>query len=101
MIGTQKPPLTLEVRLANLLAFGTWTASGLIAAALMLAALTTDRSTRDFLALLGIGLLICLPVLRIAVTGLVLLFRRELGYALVAGAVLLVVTGSLIHVVGR
>jgi hypothetical protein len=97
----QKPALTLERRLANLLGFGTWTAAGLIAAGLMLAGLTADRLPPDFLSLLGIGLLISLPILRIVVTGLVLLFRHELKYALIAGLVLVVVTGLLIHVLVR
>jgi uncharacterized membrane protein len=97
----QKPALTLERRLANLLSFGTWAAAGLIAAGLMLAGLTADRLPGDFFSLLGIGLLISLPVVRIVVTGLVFLLRHELKYALIAGLVLLIVTVLLIHVFAR
>jgi hypothetical protein len=97
----QKPPLTLERRLANLLSFGTWTAAGLMAAGLIVAALTADRLLRDFLSLLGIGLLISLPVLRIVVTGLVFMFRQELKYAIIAGCVLVIVAVMLIHILTR
>jgi hypothetical protein len=96
--GGEKPPLTLERRLANLLGFGTWTAAGLLGAGLMLAVLTTDTMPRDFLLLLGIGLLIALPVVRIVVTGLVFVYSHELGYAAIAGLVLLIVTASLLYV---
>jgi uncharacterized protein DUF1634 len=94
--GDEKPPFTLERRLANLLGFGTWTAAGLLGAGLMLALLTTYTLPRDFLLLLGIGLLIALPVARIVVTGFVFLYRHEFGYAAIAGLVLLIVIASLL-----
>jgi uncharacterized membrane protein len=99
--ASEKPPLTLEVRLANLLGFGTRTAASLLAAGLMLAVLGTYPLSRDFLLLLGIGLFIALPIARIVVTGLVFLYRHELGYAAIAGLVLLIVTASLLYVGGK
>jgi uncharacterized membrane protein len=99
--SSEKPALTLELRLANLLSFGTLLAASLLAAGLMLSVLTRYTLARDFLLLLGIGLLIALPVVRILVTGLVLLYRRELVYAAIAGLVLLIVTASLLYIGGK
>ena len=87
--------MTLERRLAILLGLGTWTASFLLAAGLMTAALTTYTWPRDFLLLLGIGLFIALPLVRVVVTGLVFLYQREYEYALIAGVVLLAATALL------
>jgi hypothetical protein len=92
-----KARLTLERRLANLLSFGTWTAAALLAAGLMLAISKNHPLPGDYLLLLGIGLLIALPVIRILVTGLVFLYSREWGYAAMAGLVLIIVIASLLY----
>lgn len=101
MSRIEKEPLTLERRLANLLGFGTLIASGALAFGLLLTVLTSDAWPRDFLLLLGIGLLIALPLVRLVVTGVVFLFCNEPGYAAVAGLVLAIVTASLLYLGGR
>ncbi len=75
-----------ERHLAALLWRGTWIASALLAAGLLLSSLPLMRG--------GIALLILLPVLRVALMSIQFLIRRDFVYAAVALLVLsLIATG--------
>jgi uncharacterized membrane protein len=82
---------TLERRIASLLHVGTWVASGVVAAGLLL-------PHGSSIVQGGIALFIALPVLRVAVTSFELLRRRD--YAIGAISLLVLAIIALGIVVG-
>jgi len=83
----------IERRIAALLRYGTWLASLVIVAGLVIA-------SRDpvgmRLAQLGIGLLILLPVSRVIFVLFALLRERDYRLALAAALVLLIIVASIV-----
>jgi uncharacterized membrane protein len=77
----------LEKLLANLLHYGTWVSSAVIAAGL----LTTTR-----VVTVGIALLILLPVLRVTLVLIVFLRERDYRFGAIAALVLLIIVASLL-----
>lgn len=92
MITALQPSGPLERVLACLLAGGTWIASALIAVGLGVSFISTRNGSAIVSG--GVVLLICLPVTRVAVMGLVFLYRREFLLGSVAAAVLSVLAAS-------
>jgi uncharacterized membrane protein len=88
-------PDRLNNRLARLMSFGTWASSGLIAAGMVLPALSAGaRSDAEHLVSAGILLLIVLPAVRVATMGTWFLLRRDSDFALIALLVLAVIIAS-------
>ncbi len=84
--GTQKPP-PLERLLAAMLSYGTWLASAVIAAGLLLAGFHTSTP----LVTLGIALFILLPVLRVALMLIVFTLNRDYSTGAAAALVLAII----------
>jgi uncharacterized membrane protein len=87
---TPTPPPQLEARLGALLGGGTWLACAIMALGLC-ARLLSFETLGDHITTAGVGLIIALPVLRLA-TMLEYFFRRgERKLAAITAAVLLIV----------
>jgi uncharacterized membrane protein len=85
-------PLRLESLLAGVLNVGTWLASTVIAAGIVLSLFyrrtTFPQSTQVMTA--GIGLLILLPILRVIIMLIVFAKERDYKFAIAAAVVLLI-----------
>jgi uncharacterized membrane protein len=85
----------LNSRLAKLMRIGTWVACGFIAVGLTLPLLALRLASVGLdIVSIGIVVLIALPVLGVAVTGLWFLLRRDLDFAVVAALVLAIIAIS-------
>jgi hypothetical protein len=94
-ISTPDVPDRLNIRLAQLLGFGTWASCGFIAAGMVLPVLTASaRSDAEYLVSTGIVLLIVLPTVRVATMGTWFLFHRDPAFALIAVLVLVIIIAS-------
>ena len=98
---THVPPPLLETRLGQLLGGGTWLACAVMAVGLC-ARLLHFETTGDHITTVGVGLIIALPVLRLA-TMLEYFFRRgERKLAAICALVLLIVAvGVMLGLVTR
>lgn len=77
----------LESLLASLLHYGTWIASGVIAAGIL--------SSSMPIVTVGIGLFILLPFLRVVLMLIVFLGERDYRFVAIAAAVLLIILAGL------
>lgn len=98
---THVPPPLLETRLGQLLGGGTWLACAVMAAGLC-ARLLHFETIGDHITTVGVGLIIALPVLRLA-TMLEYFFRRsQRKLAAICALVLLIVAvGVMLGLVTR
>jgi uncharacterized membrane protein len=100
-LPTPEVPDRLNHRLAQLMTFGTWVSSGLIAAGMVLPVLgASARSHAEHLVSTGIVLLIALPPLRVATMGTWFLFHRDRDFALIAALVIVIIIASTLLGVG-
>jgi len=84
-----------ERRIAALLHYGTWLASGVIAAGLLAQWLLGEPPWAGLLASVGIGVFIALPVLRVALMLAIFLRERDYLYSALALAVLAIIAVAL------
>jgi uncharacterized membrane protein len=82
--------LPLESLLAGVLHYGSWLASTVIAAGLVLA-LSTQNPTSMRLVAIGIALFILLPVLRVVLMLIVFLRERDYRFSAIAALVLAII----------
>jgi len=95
-VNDSRPTERLENQLAILLENGTWLACAIIAAGLLLTSMViTQSAVGTALVKAGIGLIILLPMLRVAMMLGLFTKDRNYRYATIAITVLLIMAGGL------